>query len=601
MDKSWKGVMMTVKWKQKNPKFKTVKDVVLGNTGLTEEELLNDKTEYEIRGIDKVVEILNKAQKEGIFVTVVGDYDTDGVTSSSELELMLNYKKMRHRIRLPLRHSEGYGLNEKIIDEIEEGILLTVDNGISAISAIQKAKDKGLYVIVVDHHQPYIDKDTKEVVLPNADIIIDPHAIAGQADFNYYCGAGLTFKIAEAWLGKNHWLLKKLVSLAAIGTVGDVVSLTKDNRKIVKEGLKSLLTWKGRTAGLYKLMQESYLTERITAEDIGFSISPALNACGRLGDPVAPKEAMQSFELLTYEGDFDKAEVLAKAIAGRNQDPPSVNETRKKLVKEADKKADEIISDEAMYGDVPLVIYIPNINEGIIGIVAGHLTEKMGVPTIVFTDSHKDPKVLKGSGRSVSSVNLKELLDKCAKDMLGYGGHPGAAGLSILKSNLDTFREHLQESVGDFEYESTELQYDLEIKETEISDYVAELDKYGPYGEGNPQPVFLIRNYKLFLKGSSLFTISGSENEHITFYGSCSKANAYWLREKYEEIGQPKYLNIIGTLDLSYYKKEVTPTIKILDMEAAPEPKRKTTLLYKAFREKIEEKNRTLEEETLKL
>ena len=587
---------MGVKWKQKNPKLKTVKEVVMNNTGLSEEELLNDTTEYKIRDIDKVVEVLNKAKKEKTFITIVGDYDTDGVTSSSEWELMLNYQKMPHRIRLPLRHSEGYGLNEKIIDEIDEGILLTVDNGIAAINAIKKAKEKGLYVIVVDHHQPYIDEKTKEVVLPEADIIIDPHAIKGQADFNYYCGAGLTFKIAEEWLGKNHWLLRKLVSLAAIGTVGDVVSLTKDNRKIVKNGINSMLEWKGRTTGLYKLMQLNFLTERITAEDIGFSISPALNACGRLGAPTAPKEAMQSFELLTFDGDFNKAEILAKAIAGRDKDNPSVNEVRKKLVKEADKKADEIISDNAMFGDAPLVIYIPNINEGIIGIVAGHLTEKMGVPTIVFTDSNKDPNVLKGSGRSVSSVNLKELLDKCASDMLGYGGHPGAAGLSILKSNLDTFREHLQENIGDFEYENTDLTYDLEIKETEISDYVEELDKYGPYGEGNPQPIFLIQGYKLFPKDSSLFHISGSENEHITFYGSCSKANAYWLKEKYESIGQPKYLNIIGTLDLSYYKNEVTPSIKVLDMEAAPEPKKKTTLLQRKVMEKINEKSKIVKE-----
>ena len=217
---------MEVKWKQKDPSLHTIKEIVMKNTGLTEKELLNDTTEYEIRGIEKVIEVLEKAKRENIFVTVVGDYDTDGVTSSGEWDLMLTNKGIPHRIRLPKRHSEGYGLNEKIIDEIENGILITVDNGIAALSAIQKAKDKGLYVIVVDHHQPVIDTDTKEIILPNADIIIDPHAIKGQADFDYYCGAGLTYKIAEKWFGKKHYLLKKLVSFAAIGTIGDVVVLT---------------------------------------------------------------------------------------------------------------------------------------------------------------------------------------------------------------------------------------------------------------------------------------------------------------------------------------------------------------------------------------
>ena len=267
-------------WKQKDPTLHTIEEVVMKNTGLSKEELLNDEKEYQIRDVEKVIEVLNRAAKEKIFVTVIGDYDTDGVTSSSEWELMLKAKNIPHRIRLPKRHLEGYGLNEKIIDEIETGIVLTVDNGIAAIPAIKKAKDKGLYVIVVDHHQPVLNQETKEVILPEADIIIDPHAIKGQADFDYYCGAGLTYKVAEAWFGKDHYIMKKLSSLAAIGTVGDVVELKGDNRKIVRSGLKNMLTKEGRTIGLLKLMQTFNLSERVTAEDIGFSISPAINACG---------------------------------------------------------------------------------------------------------------------------------------------------------------------------------------------------------------------------------------------------------------------------------------------------------------------------------
>lgn len=583
---------MGIKWKQKNPSLRSIKDVIMENTGLTDEKLLNDDREYEIRGIDEVINVLNDAIINDTFITIIGDYDTDGVTSSSEWDLALTAKKIRHRIRLPKRHSEGYGLNEKIIDEIDEGIVLTVDNGIAAISAIKKAKEKGLYVIVVDHHQPVIDPITKEVILPEADIIIDPHAILGQADFPYYCGAGLTYKIMEKWFSKDHYLLKKLISFAAIGTIGDIVKLTGDNRKIVKEGLKNIMTREGRTTGLLMLMRIFNITDRVTAEDIGFGISPALNACGRLGAPTAPKEAVQSLELLTFNGSFDVAEYMANLVAGRNLPSGlSVNETRKRLVKEADKKAEEIINDNAMFGEAPLVLYIPNINEGIIGIVAGHLTEKYGVPSIVLTDSSKDPNVIKGSGRSVDSVNLKELLDKCSLDMLGYGGHPAAAGVSLLKKNLDIFRGHLQENIGDFDFEEKEVTYDLEIREADIKELIPELDKYGPYGEGNEQPIFLIRNYKLYPRGSSLFSISGADEEHISFFGSSTKANAFWQHEKYIEIGQPKYLNIIGTLDVSYYKGEVTYGIKVLDMEAVPEPEKAKTLLAMKFRQKTEEAN----------
>ena len=577
-------------WKQKDPALHTIEEVVMKNTGLSKEELLNDEKEYQIRDVEKVIEVLNRAAEEKTFVTVIGDYDTDGVTSSSEWELMLKAKNIPHRIRLPKRHLEGYGLNEKIIDEIEAGIVLTVDNGIAAIPAIKKAKDKGLYVIVVDHHQPVLNQETKEVILPEADIIIDPHAIKGQADFDYYCGAGLTYKVAEAWFGKDHYIMKKLSSLAAIGTVGDVVELKGDNRKIVRSGLKNMLTKEGRTIGLLKLMQTFNLSERVTAEDIGFSISPAINACGRLGAPVAPKEAEQPLELLTFSGSFDEAQAMAEEIAGRNLDGRlSVNETRKRLVKVADKKAEEIISENAMYGDCPLVVHVPEINEGIIGIVAGHLLEKYGVPAIVFTNSSKDPNVLKGSGRSIPSVNLKELLDTCADDLLGYGGHPGAAGLSIVSEKLDEFRMHLQENVGEIEYEEKGLTYDLEITEKEVETLIPELDKYGPYGQGNPQPVFLIKNYKLFPKNSKLYQVSGSEEEHVSFFGLCTKANAFWLNEKYKEIGQPKYLNIIGTLDVSYYKKEPTYGIKVLDMEPAPEPEKKMSKLARKIKERTME------------
>ena len=586
---------MKIKWKQKNPKLHNIKEVVMANTGLSEEELLNDKKHYKIKDIDKVISVLDDAALKKIFVTVIGDYDTDGVTSSAEWDKMLTAKGIPHRIRLPKRHSEGYGLNEKIIDEIEEGIVLTVDNGISAISSIKKAKEKGLYVIVVDHHQPVKDPVTKEIILPEADIIIDPHAIPGQADFNYYCGAGLTYKIAEKWFDEKHPIMSLLASYAAIGTIGDVVKLLEDNRKIVKKGLQTILAREGRTTGLLKLMQIFNISKRVTAEDIGFGISPAINACGRLGAPVAPREAEQSLELLTFNGNFDTAEYIANQVAGRNlEDGDSVNETRKKLVKKADKKADAIISDEAMFGDAPLVLNIPGINEGIVGIVSGHLTEKFGVPSIVFTDSSKDPTILKGSGRSVESVDLKALLDKCAGDILGYGGHPGAAGLSIEKNKLDIFREHLQESIGEFDFEPKELMYDLEITESEIETLIPELDKFGPYGEGNEQPVFLIRDYKLYPRGTSMFSISGSDNEHISFFGSCTKANAFWQHDKYIEIGQPKYLNIIGTLDVSYYTGYPTYGIKVLDMEAAPEPSKTKTLLAKKFRERTEEANKAL-------
>lgn len=586
---------METKWKQKNPALTTIRDVVMANTGLSDEELINDTNLYEIKDIDQVVNVLNDAKLKDIFVTVVGDYDTDGVTSSSEWEYILKEMGIRYRIRLPKRHSEGYGLNVNIIDEIDDGILITVDNGIAAIDAIKKAKDKGLYVIIVDHHKPVIDTVAKEVILPEADIIIDPHAIKGQADFNDYCGAGLTYKIAEKLFDEKSSVMKKITSFAAIGTVGDVVPLVKDNRNIVKKGLSTLLDFRGRTTGLAMLMKQFWISERITAEDIAFGLSPAINACGRLGDPIAPMEAEQSRKLLCFNGSLSVAEQMAMEIAGRSDDIKfvSVNEERKRQVRRADRKAESIIEEYAMWGDAPIVINIEGVNEGLIGIVAGHLTEKHGVPAIVFTPSSKDPNILKGSGRSTDDVDLKALLDTCASDIEKYGGHPGAAGLSIKKEKLDEFRMHLQENIGEHDFVVPEFTYDLEIKEGDIESLIPELDKYGPYGQGNPQPVFLIRNYHLCPKDSSLFKLSGAEKEHIRFFGATSFANAFWQHEKYLELGQPKTMNIIGTLDVSSFNGNTSYGLKVIDMEAVPEVVKKRTPLAELINQKTSQKNQS--------
>jgi len=572
-----------MKWKKRRSDLKTIQEVVLSNNpGLSVEVLLDDKTIYRVRDIDKIIAVLLEAKEKDIPITIVGDYDADGVTSETEWIHMLTKLGVRFRIRTPSRHNEGYGLNENIIDEIDEGILITVDNGIAAIKAIKKAKEKGLYVIIVDHHQPVLDDG--KILLPDADIILDPHAIADQADFIHYCGAGLTFKIAEQLFEDDEFFLDRLSCFAAIGTVADVMPLIKDNRKIVKRGLKNMLIYKVRTTGLGKLLEACYINGRMTADDIGYSIGPAINACGRLGAPIAPKEADMAVDILSFNGDLVKSEEMAQEML-------FVNKERQRLVKEADKKAEQIIEDNAMYGDVPLVLYIPDINEGLVGIIAGHLTEKNAVPSIVLTDSHKDMTVIKGSGRSVDAVNLKKLLDTCKDDMLGYGGHPGAAGLSLKSDNLDKFRENLQNNIGTFSFEPPEVMYDLEIEEDQIESTISELDKYGPYGQGNPEPIFLIKNYHLFPKDNSMFKVSGSENEHVRFFGLSTYANAFFQNQKYVEMGQPKTMNLIGTLDASYFKGKYSYGFKVLDMEAVEEEPKKRTSLAELVRAKTIQTN----------
>ena len=283
-----------IMWVQKNPEHKTIKDVVLANTGMTEDELLIPKEHYHIDRLDEAAEIIKATAKTDTPISVVADYDADGICAAAVMWMLLRELGVKPKIRIPRRFSEGYGLSENIIDELEPGLLITVDNGIVAHAAIQKAKEKGFYVIVTDHHL------SDGISLPNADVIIDPNAIPGSADFNGYCGAGIAYKLAVEILGKDHPLVPVLLSFAAIATVADVMPLIHENRFIVKDGLESM-TGKGRTIGLLALLERCGFESYITAKDIGFKIAPVLNAPGRLEDD----GAMKSLRQLVFNGGID--------------------------------------------------------------------------------------------------------------------------------------------------------------------------------------------------------------------------------------------------------------------------------------------------------
>lgn len=582
-------------WEQKDKTLKTVADVVHKNTGLTDKELLHDTKEYKIKDLDKIVEKLKEAREKHIPVTIVGDYDCDGVSSTSILILLFRYMHIDHRYILPKRFKEGYGLKDTIVDRIDSGILITVDNGIVAFDAVKKAKDKGLYVIITDHHARHPSGR-----LPDADIIIDPATLPGTADYQYYCGAGIAYKIAEEALGKKHPLLKKLSAIASFGTVADMVPLLGDNRKIVAAGLKNIFQSGGRTMGMYKLLDRMYIKNQMTSTDISFGIGPAINAAGRLeGTEIfytkfnekgeeeevsTIADATMGVEILTnvYE-DFTEAENAVEDLI-------HINNERKQLKKSQFKTVLEYIDTNAMYGDAPLVVYCPGLHLGIVGILAGELTEKFGVPAIVLTDDPTNPNNIKGSARSVPKINLKALLDKHAEDMVAYGGHPGAAGLTVERSKLEEFREHLNEELFDEVFEPEKLKYDLEIEEKDVEHYLDELDKYGPFGQGNPEPLFLIRNFRLYPNGGTMFEYKG--DEHVIMQGAFVKANAFFLQEKFKEIDDPTYLDIVCTLGRSWDKDgNPIPTLFIEDLQKAEkEKKKKRTSFFEEMEKTINQK-----------
>ena len=553
-----------MKWKQTDTS-KTIEEVVLRNTGYKDIVTFQNgsKAYYAIKFLREATDMIKEAIKNKVPITIVGDYDVDGISASSILFMAIKSLGGIVKVRLPRRISEGYGLSEKIVDEIDSGLLITVDNGIVAFDPIKKAKEKGLNVILTDHH--LLDESGE---VPCADIVIDPH-IEGTADFTDYCGAGIAYRLAKCLI-TNEKLLNKLSCFAAIATICDMVPLVEENRLIVKKGLENLVTYGNRTSGLYSLLKCVDMDKIITETDIGFKIGPMINAAGRLYDD----GAMKPFEILTYDGPFD--EELGKELM-------DINDERKEKVQNAMEAIERNIQENCLYGEYPLVIYEPNIPEGIVGILAGKIVEEKNVPTFIFTDS-EDPNVYKGSARSARGLHLKDLLDKCKSEdpsvFAKYGGHAEAAGVSVNASKFNDMICLLQENADepDEVVENDTIFYDLEISANEVPDVIEQLKQYAPFGEGNPRIIFKINDYSLSPRYSDYYKVMGDSGQHIKLFSVNMNAIGFDMTSKYQDLGEPKQLNLVGTLGTNHYRNIQEFQIEIVDMISNEKKTPKTAL-----------------------
>ena len=549
-------------WKKRGNET-SIKDVFLRNQGIADLDEANEwfrkavGKNYRIDRLSEACEMIRSYKDKPILI--VGDYDCDGITSTSILLIMfrmLGYTNVSFRI--PKRFSEGFGINEKIVDEAKEGLIITCDNGIAQIDAVKKAKDKGLDVIIIDHHLPVVENG--EEILPEADVIVDPNAIPGSADFSGYCGAGLCYKIAQAMLPDE--VCKTLLPLACLGTIGDVMELTEENYVFVRNGLKYMLMSNICPRGLYSLLTSLSLVSNVTSTDLAFKVAPAVNAVSRLEDDGASKV----IKLLTSNLDVFTLNRQAALML-------KYNEQRKQLKAEGMEKAEELIRSAGV--TVPLVLYIKDCHEGIVGIIAGALCEKYKVPAIVLTDTADG--LLKGSGRSCGNYDMKARLDDVASLLSQYGGHTGAAGLSLPAANLVSLRKMLIKKAGDFITEDEEtVYYDLEGDAKIIKPCIEQLAQYGPYGEGNPEIVFKINGFVTApnKKGQYLCSFGGGDM-NVTKIVSDKKVGAIGFNldlpadvSKKLSEGSHK-VEIVGTLSNNYFNDSVTPQIQIADIRCS--------------------------------
>lgn len=440
---------------------------------LTQDAPLADP--FQLKDMDRAVARILQALDAGEAIVIFGDYDVDGVTATALLFEHLRGMGANVRCKLPSREEDGYGLTVPIVESLAQkgfGLIITVDNGISALAEARRAAELGVDLVITDHHLP-------GEVLPDAAAVVDPARPDDQSPFKCLSGAGVAFKLCAALDGcAPEELLEQCGDLAAIGTVADVMPLTGENRTIVKQGLASLQNC-GRP-GLVALMESCGLADKpVTAESVSFALAPRLNAAGRMDS------AALALQLLLCE-DPEKARQLAGRLSQANADRQAAEQA---IMAQAQAQID---ADPARLLDRVLLIWGEDFHPGVIGIVASRLVERYGRPAMVIGVQNGEGK---GSGRSVPGFNLHRAIAACADLLIRYGGHAMAAGLSVKKENIPALRRALNEYAAR-EYpvlEAPPLRLDaaLDLERLTVAD-VESLSYLAPCGNENPAPLFFL-------------------------------------------------------------------------------------------------------------
>lgn len=446
-----------------------------------------------LKDVDKAAEIIAEGIAEKKAMRIIGDYDIDGVNATYILLDGIHRCGGNVDAAIPDRMKDGYGINEHLIEQaLSDGkeLLITCDNGIAAINEINFAKEKGMTVVVTDHHEiPYRNTEQgKEFLRSKADAIVNPK----QADCPYpckgICGAVVAWKLVQVLYERMDIPVKEadiFIENAGFATVGDVMDLTGENRILVKLGLKALEDTKN--PGMKALIAKNKLSDKpLSAYHIGFVLGPCINASGRLDT------AKRSLELL-----LERDEVKASALAGELVE---LNESRKYMTQQETQKALEQIEKEGREKDKVLVVYLPECHESLAGIIAGRIREAYQRPVFVLTRGEEG---VKGSGRSIEAYSMFDKMTEVAELFTKYGGHPMAAGLSMREEDIDTLREQLNQKAELSEEDMAEVvRLDAVLPMSYFTvDTIRQLSVLEPCGKSNTKPVFADRNIKITRAG----------------------------------------------------------------------------------------------------
>ncbi len=449
---------------------------------------------FGLKGMRTAVELILEAVISRSQVVVHGDYDVDGITATVLLVDFIRKLDLEVIYHLPNRMTEGYGLSMSSVAHLAEkvtmpALFITVDCGISSTDEIQYARELGFKVIVTDHHEPSSE-------LPKAQAIINPKRSDCKFECKELSGVGVAFFLAMAirikmveqrfWKKNNAPNLKKYLDYVALGTVADVMKLVDTNRVLVKAGLE-VITAKNKP-GIWALCECAGIRDGVvTAEDISFRLAPRINAAGRLGKPQLAADLLLS-------RDVGEAQDLALALEQANT---KRRELEKTALDDAMKQAEQQV-DSNRRG---LVLFSSNWHPGVVGIIAARVVDRFRLPVLVFTrDTAPDSKMLKASGRSVPGLNLFQLLQQCDNHIVQFGGHPMAAGLTVFSDNFDQFSEEFNKCVCKMmhvtEPEGVVIDMIMSVEDN-CEEIANSLKSMEPFGLGNPEPVFLLKNIRM--------------------------------------------------------------------------------------------------------
>lgn len=493
--------------------------------------------------MDKVVARIEQVKENDEKIVIFGDYDVDGVTSTALLVHFFTKIGIQVSYRLPHRVKDGYGMKSYFIDELAPlgvNLIITVDCGTRDIEVIKYAKSKGIDVIITDHHA------VPEVIPEEAIAIINPKRKDTTYPFSGLSGAGVAFKLIQA-LGKTFFppeeykqYLQQSIDIAAIGTVADCMPLIDENRVIVSEWLKQV--YQSRSKGIQKLLVDK-LQWDLDADIFWFHIWPRLNAAGRLDTPY------KALQLLLNN---------SSTLDGVVEEIETINQERKTLSWEFFEKALDHIDPTHN-----IIFYVDSdIEHGIIGIIAGKITERYFRPSIVLKDEWEK---LVASCRSPEYFSIVEYLEKYKDHFIAFGGHKQAAWFSIKKENFEVFQKLFLAEINalDFSQYKKQLQVDKVLSLSEFWFHIIDtLSKYKPYGIGNQKPLFLLKDFEY-----QTINFLGQGRDHLALkHASGISLLGFWLWAYYDLLKQHKKMDIVVDIFEDYWVGKRQLKAKIIDI-----------------------------------